>query len=68
MSAAAVHKIVDQIKQLDVEDRLLLDELIAGIEEEEWRREAVRARRIARQKGIGQAEIDRAVESVRYSS
>lgn len=68
MGEAAVHDIVDQIKELDQEDRLLLDQLVAGLEDEEWRREAAKARRAARRDGIGQAEIDRAVQVLRYGS
>ena len=66
MSAAAVHEIVDRIKQLHEEDRQLLDELLTKLEEEEWRDEVSRARQNARERSIGQEEIDRAVHRVRY--
>ena len=66
MSAAAVHEIVDRIKQLHEEDRRLLDELLTKLEEEEWRDEVSRARQNARERSIGQEEIDRAVHRVRY--
>jgi hypothetical protein len=44
-----------------------LDEQLARMAEEEWLREAEAARRVARERGIDQAAIDRAVEAVRYS-
>lgn len=66
MSQASVYEILDRIDQLPEEDRLLLGELLATREEAEWRREANRARRIAREKGIDQKAIDRAVHAVRH--
>ncbi len=66
MSAAVVHEVLDRIKQLSVDERLLLDKLLAELEEEEWQREAAIARRSARERGIDQEAIDRAVERVRY--
>ncbi len=68
MSAAVVHKVLDQIKQLSDDDRLLLDRLLAELEEKEWQREAAIARRSARERGIDQEAIDRAVDRVRYAS
>ena len=49
-------------------DRLLLEDQLAQQAETEWRREAEEARRLAREQGIDQAAIDRAVERVRNRS
>ena len=68
MSAAAVHQVLDRIKRLSAEDRMLLDKLLAKLEEEEWQREAESARRMARERGVDQEAIDRAVERIRYAS
>ncbi len=67
MSAAVVHEVLDRIKQLSDDDRLLLDKLLADLEEKEWQREAALARRSARETGIDQEAIDRAVERIRYA-
>jgi hypothetical protein len=64
----AVHDILERIQRLPAEDRLLLEECLAEQAEAEWQREAEEARRLARQKGIDQAAIDRAVEKVRHGS
>jgi hypothetical protein len=63
----AVLEILDRIQLLPAEDRLMLDEQLARISEAEWQREAEDARRLAKEKGIDQAAIDRAVEAVRYA-
>ncbi len=68
MSETAVHELVDQVKRLSEDERLLFDELVAQLEEEEWAREAETARRLARDRGIDQGTIDRAVARVRYGS
>jgi hypothetical protein len=62
----AVLDILHRIEQLSEEDRLLLEERLALAADAEWRREADEARKIAREKGIDQAAIDRAVEKARY--
>jgi len=62
----AVLDILHRIEQLPDEDRLLLEEHLAVAAEAEWRREAEEARKVAREKGIDQAAIDRAVEKARY--
>lgn len=62
----AVLDILQRIQRLPEEDRMELSEHLAQIEEEEWKREAEEARRVARLRGIDQAAIDRAVEEVRY--
>ncbi len=64
----AVKEILDRIQQLPADDRLLLEDYLAQQAEAEWQREADEARQLARQKGIDQAAIDRAVEKVRYGS
>jgi hypothetical protein len=63
----AVQEILQSIQLLPAEDRLELEQHLAQMAEAEWQREAEDARRLARQKGIDQAAIDRAVEKVRYS-
>jgi hypothetical protein len=65
MSAIAIEDILQQIRQLPVEDRLLLEERLAQMANEEWRSEAQAARERARQLGIDQSAIDRAIEEVR---
>lgn len=62
----AVHNILERIERLPAEERLQLEEHLARQANAEWRREAEEARRQARQKGIDQAAIDRAVDKVRY--
>ena len=64
----AVLEILQRIQQLPDDDRLLLEERLAEIAEAEWKREAVVARRIARERGLDQAAIDQAVHDVRYPS
>lgn len=64
----AVQEILQRIQQLPQEDRLALEKHLAQLAEAEWKHEAEAARRLARQKGIDQAAIDRAVEKVRYRS
>ena len=68
MSAAAVHELVDRVKQLPEEERQLFDELLVQLEEKEWRRESGKARQLARERGIDQEAIDRAVADLRYGS
>jgi hypothetical protein len=64
----AVKDILKRIHDLPEEDRLVLEERLAEEAELEWKRAAEEAREVARQKGIDQAAIDRAVEKVRYGS
>jgi len=66
MSQATIDEILNRIKELSPEDRLLLDEVLAREEEREWLVEADSARRAAREKGLDQAAIDRAVYAVRH--
>jgi hypothetical protein len=62
----AVQEILQRIDSLSPQERLELDEQLARQAEAEWRKEAEAARLVARQRGIDQAAIDRAVEQVRY--
>jgi hypothetical protein len=66
MSRATVDDILDRIKQLPEEDRQLLDELLAQQEDQEWCEEAAKARKMARDQGIDQVAIDRAVHALRH--
>ncbi|NIO41934.1 MAG: hypothetical protein GTO41_18240 [Burkholderiales bacterium] len=66
MNESAIDHIWQQIQALGEEEQLRLQERMASVAEEQWRTEASTARRIARDKGIDQAAIDRAVDKVRY--
>lgn len=63
MSRATVDEILDRIRQLSEEDRLLFDEMLAQQENQEWREEAANAQRLARSRGIDQDAIDRAIHA-----
>ena len=54
-----------RIDQLPEGDRSELNEQLAKRTESEWKQEVEAARLLAKQKGIDQAAIDRAVEAVR---
>lgn len=62
MGESNVRDILEQIGRLPEPDRLVLEQRLAELEEAEWLREAVQARRA----GIDQAAIDHAVEQARY--
>ena len=64
----AVHEILERIERLPAKERLQLEEHLAQQAEAEWQREAQEARRLAREKGIDQAAIDRAVDKVRHGT
>jgi len=66
MNESAIDHIWQQIQALGEEEQLRLHERLAAVAEEQWRNEASAARRIAKDKGIDQATIDRAVDKVRY--
>lgn len=68
MNSAAVTEIVRRIDELAEADRLLLEQHLTQRAEAEWLREAANARELARQRGLDQSAIDRAVEEVRYGS
>lgn len=61
----AVLDILQQIQQLSDEERLALDQKLAELTEAEWQRESEKARRMAREKGLDQAAIDKAIQDVR---
>ncbi|HKH44653.1 MAG TPA: hypothetical protein VKM72_08325 [Thermoanaerobaculia bacterium] len=61
MSRATIDEILDRIRQLPEEDRLLFDKMLAQQEDQEWREEAANAQRLARSRGIDQGAIDRAI-------
>ena len=62
----AVQDILQRIDRLSPEDRLELDEQLVRQVEVDWKKEAEVARQLARQRGIDQTAIDRAVEQARY--
>ena len=66
MSSMGVQEILDQIGHLSDEERLRLARRLAETSELDWRQEAEHARLIAREKGIDQTAVDRAVEEVRH--
>jgi hypothetical protein len=66
MSSADVQEILDKIDHLPEEDRLCIARRLVETSEAQWRQEAEDARRSARERGIDQAVIDRAVDEVRY--
>jgi hypothetical protein len=64
----AVLEILHRIEQLPEEDRLVHEERLAEWAEAEWKREAEHARQAARERGLDQAAIDRAIQDLRYPS
>lgn len=66
--SSAVQDILQRIDQLPTEDRRELETLLAQKTEAEWRHAAIEARLAARERGIDQAAIDRAVEKVRHGA
>ncbi len=65
MGEATVREILERIDNLPETDRLLLEQRLAEKAEAEWLREAVAARESARQRGIDQEAIDKAVDDLR---
>ena len=68
MSTATVEQILREIDELAEPDRQDLEERLAVRQNAEWQRLAEQARAVARQRRIGQREIDHAVETVRSRS
>jgi hypothetical protein len=64
----AVRQLLEQIEQLPEEDRLDLEERLAEMVDDEWKREAKQARQRARERGLDEAAIDQAIHDLRYSS
>ena len=67
MSTAVVDQIIHRIEELPEEERFLLEERLAELEEAAWKREAEKARLFAKTRGIDQAAIDRAFHELRHS-
>ncbi len=68
MAETAVQQILHMIDQLSQSDRETLEERLANRAETAWREEVEEARREAREKGIDQAAIDRAISKHRYGA
>ena len=68
MSTATIYRIVEEIEQLSVEDRLVLEERLSELLENQWQTEVAEARKIAKARSIDQGAIDEAVRQVRYGS
>lgn len=68
MSTTIIEQILRQIDELAETDRQELEHRLGVRQEAEWQRLAQEAREVARQRGIGQPEIDRAIEAVRSRS
>jgi hypothetical protein len=66
MTPTNVEEILRQIQELSENDRRLLEKRMAQIADEEWQLEVAEARRVAKEKGLDQAAIDRAIEEIRY--
>src|SRR5262249_49140404 len=64
----AVQEILKRIEELSDEDRLVLQSRLAELAESEWRHEVELARQKARESGLTQEQVDKAVEQVRYGS
>jgi hypothetical protein len=66
MSRAAVEDILQRIDALPEKDRKRLQQALAARADAEWQLLAKQERTRARNNGIDQATIDRAVERTRY--
>ena len=67
MSQVTVQEILEKIDQLPADDRLLLEQQLAERAEREWQQAAHDARRLACERGVDQATIDRTIHDLRYS-
>ena len=65
MSQATIENIIKEIESLSEEERDLLENRLAQIDEARWQREATQAREIARNAGIDQANIDQTIAKLR---
>jgi hypothetical protein len=65
MSSAMVRDIMEQIERLSDEDQLVLSAQLAQRADNEWQKEAEAARRTARERGIAQPAIDKAIDAIR---
>ena len=68
MSEATVQDILHRIEGLSEEERILLEQRLVEMAEAEWKREADKARQIAKEKGLSQDVIDQAIQDLRYPS
>jgi hypothetical protein len=66
MDDSAVQDVLERIQHLSDDDRLYVTRRLAEITDEQWKQEAEKARRIAKERGIDQAAIDRAVDEIRH--
>lgn len=66
MSSASIKEILHDIDTLAAKDRIKLERELARRRERDWAEEAVKARKMARRRGVSQRTIDRAVERRRY--
>lgn len=67
MSHATLQIILKEIEAPSEEDRDLLQDRLAELDEARWRKEANEARHIARRAGVDQASIDQTIERIRHS-
>jgi DNA-binding MarR family transcriptional regulator len=65
MSQATIENIIKEIESLSEEERDLLENRLAQIDEARWQHEAAQAREIARNAGIDQANIDQTIARLR---
>jgi hypothetical protein len=66
MSKATVKAILNEIDSLSEPDRRALERELDRRLEDQWQAEARKARRLAKQRHIDQAAIDRAITQRRY--
>ena len=65
MSQVMVENIIKEIESLSEEERELLENRLAQIDEAKWQQEAAEARETARKAGIDQANIDQTIARLR---
>ena len=66
MSQATLETIIKEIESLSEEDRDLLQDRLAQIDEAKWQEESTEARLLARNAGIDQASIDQTIDKLRH--
>ena len=66
MSQATVDRLITEIGKLSDQDRELLNQRLAALDEARWQAEATEARKAAEADGIDQEHIDRTIEKMRY--
>jgi DNA-binding MarR family transcriptional regulator len=65
MSQLSVEKIIKEIESLSEEERDLLENRLAQIDEAKWQKEAIGVREIARKARINQDNIDQTIARLR---